>query len=430
MKVSRSFIAITVAFSLAMLPSAIAVDKTSSRSAGPTPTTVVNTILSGAGIPSKTLGINGDFYIDTKNLNLYGPKSKGVWKVSTSLRANEVPVIANVIGEPGAMGQTGAKGATGATGARGETGLQGLQGPQGLQGVQGVQGTKGDNGINGSTGATGTQGVQGTNGDNGTNGAQGIQGLQGLTGAAGTNGLTGAQGLPGLQGATGVTGNAGATGATGGQGAKGDTGLTGAAGGQGSQGAKGDTGLTGATGGQGSQGATGGQGAKGDTGLTGSTGGQGSQGGKGDTGLTGSTGSQGEAGISVSKFVILPLTTFGTGSAGNSATNAFFTTSSSGSYTFEILLSGIIGVSNPMKLYAEIVTGNETIGSQFAVASDAITAVNGVSGRQYGFRIIGAVANVNSGITYSIRIGINDASASIDITFMGRALVNKVGSIG
>ena len=412
MKVSRSFIAITVAFSLAMLPSAIAVDKTSSRSAGPTPTTVVNTILSGAGIPSKTLGINGDFYIDTKNLNLYGPKSKGVWKVSTSLRANEVPVIANVIGEPGAMGQTGAKGATGATGARGETGLQGLQGPQGLQGVQGVQGTKGDNGINGSTGATGTQGVQGTKGDNGTNGAQGIQGLQGLTGAAGTNGLTGAQGLPGLQGATGVTGNAGATGATGGQGVKGDTGLTGA------------------TGGQGSQGATGGQGAKGDTGLTGSTGGQGSQGGKGDTGLTGSTGSQGEAGISVSKFVILPLTTFGTGSAGNSATNAFFTTSSSGSYTFEILLSGIIGVSNPMKLYAEIVTGNETIGSQFAVASDAITAVNGVSGRQYGFRIIGAVANVNSGITYSIRIGINDASASIDITFMGRALVNKVGSIG
>ena len=451
MKVSRSFIAITVAFSLAMLPSAIAVDKTSARSAGPTPTTVVNTILSGAGIPSKTLGINGDFYIDTKNLNLYGPKSKGVWKVSTSLRANEIPVVANVIGEPGAMGQTGAKGATGATGTRGETGLQGLQG---LQGVEGVQGTKGDNGINGSTGATGTQGVQGTKGDNGTNGAQGIQGLQGLTGAAGTNGVTGVQGLPGLQGAMGVTGNAGATGATGGhgakgdtgltgaqglpglqgatggQGAKGDTGLTGATGGQGSQGGKGDTGLTGATGGQGSQGATGGQGAKGDTGLTGAIGGQGSQGGKGDTGLTGSTGSQGEAGISVSKFVILPLTTFGTGSAGNSATNAFFTTSSSGSYTFEILLSGIIGVSNPMKLYAEIVTGNETIGSQFGVASDAITAVNGVSGRQYGFRIIGAVANVNSGITYSIRIGINDASASIDITFMGRALVNKVGSIG
>jgi hypothetical protein len=128
MRINRSLLAITISFSLAMLPSAIAVDKTGSRAAGPTPTTVVNTILSGAGIPSKTLGINGDFYIDTKNLNLYGPKSKGVWKISTSLRANDVPVIANVIGEPGAMGQTGAKGATGATGVRGETGLQGLQG--------------------------------------------------------------------------------------------------------------------------------------------------------------------------------------------------------------------------------------------------------------------------------------------------------------
>ena len=388
MRISRSLLAITISFSLAMLPSAIAVDKSGSKAAGPTPTTVVNTILSGAGIPSKTLGINGDFYIDTKNLNLYGPKSKGVWKVSTSLRAIEVPVIANVIGEPGAMGQTGAKGATGATGARGDTGLQGLQG------LQGVQGTKGENGINGSTGATGTQGVQGTKGDNGTNGAQGIQGLQGLTGAAGTNGLTGVQGLPGLQGlqgSTGLTGNVGATGATG---------------------------------------ATGGQGVKGDNGLTGSAGSQGIQGVKGDTGLTGSTGSQGDAGISVSKFVTLPLTTLATGSAGNSASSIFFTTSTSGSYTFEILLSGIVSVSNPMRLYAEIVIGNETIGSQFAVASDAITAVNGVSGRQYGFRVIGAVANVNPGVTYSIRIGINDASASIDITFMGRALVNKVGSIG
>jgi hypothetical protein len=261
----------------------------------------------------------------------------------------------------------------------------------------------------GATGATGGQGVKGDNGLTGSAGSQGIQGVKGDTGLTGNVGATGGQGL---QGSTGLTGDVGATGATGGQGSQGSTG---------GQGVKGDTGLTGSTGGQG---------VKGDTGLTGSTGGQGIQGVKGDTGLTGSTGSQGDAGISVSKFVTLPLTTLATGSAGNSASSIFFTTSTSGSYTFEILLSGIVSVSNPMRLYAEIVTGNETIGSQFAVASDAITAVNGVSGRQYGFRVIGAVANVNPGVTYSIRIGINDASASIDITFMGRALVNKVGSIG
>jgi hypothetical protein len=110
MKGVRSLTTITLALSLAMLPSAIATEKTSVKAAGPTPTTVVNTILSGPGAPAKTLGINGDFYIDTKNLNLYGPKSKGVWKVTTSLRANEVPVVSNIVGETGAMGQAGPKG--------------------------------------------------------------------------------------------------------------------------------------------------------------------------------------------------------------------------------------------------------------------------------------------------------------------------------
>ena len=115
MKGNRSLVAITLAFSLAMLPSATAVEKKITKAAGPTPITVVNTILSGAGAPAKTLGINGDFYIDTKNLNLYGPKTKGVWKVTTSLRANEVPVVAIVIGKSGAMGPTVPKGDKGAT---------------------------------------------------------------------------------------------------------------------------------------------------------------------------------------------------------------------------------------------------------------------------------------------------------------------------
>ena len=122
-----------------MLPSAIAVEKKSTKAAGPSPTTVVNTILSGAGVPAKTLGINGDFYIDTKNLNLYGPKTKGAWKVTTSLRANEVPVVANVIGESGAMGPTGPKGDKGATGEKGATGDRGATGATGATGPQGIQ---------------------------------------------------------------------------------------------------------------------------------------------------------------------------------------------------------------------------------------------------------------------------------------------------
>jgi hypothetical protein len=58
----------------------------------------------------------------------------------------------------------------------------------------------------------------------------------------------------------------------------------------------------------------------------------------------------------------------------------------------------VVGIPNQMKLYAEIVSGNMAIGNQFTVASDAMSGVNGVSGRQYGFRIMGAVvANVEFG---------------------------------
>lgn len=114
MKANRSLIALALVTSLAILPSASAAEKSSKKAAGPSPTTVVNTILSGAGTPSKTLGINGDFYIDTKNLNLYGPKTKGVWKVTTSLRPKE-PAAASVV-----VGDTGPTGPTGATGPQGD----------------------------------------------------------------------------------------------------------------------------------------------------------------------------------------------------------------------------------------------------------------------------------------------------------------------
>ena len=109
MKGNKSLAAITLALSLAMLPSAIAAPKTTGKAAGPSPTTVVNTILSGSGPPSKSLGINGDFYIDTKNLNLYGPKTKGVWKVTTSLKAKEIATASVVTGEKGATGDKGEK---------------------------------------------------------------------------------------------------------------------------------------------------------------------------------------------------------------------------------------------------------------------------------------------------------------------------------
>jgi hypothetical protein len=356
MKGTRFFVAITLITSLAILPSAIAGDKASNKAAGPSPTTVVNTILSGAGVPSKTLGINGDFYIDTKNLNLYGPKTKGVWKVATSLKSKDVPVVTNVIGESGAMGQTGAKGATG---------------------------------DNGATGATGPQGVPGI---------QGLTGLIGTTGVAGAVGLAGAAGTPGVAGAKG---DAGATGATG---AKGDAGVAGAKGDAGATGAKGDPGVAGA---------------KGETGTTG---------GKGDTG---GAGAQGVAGISVAKFVTLPSATLAITTGDNATSQTFFTADTDGNYTFEVIVAGVVNSSDSFNLNAEIVVGNSAITNQFAIAASANSFANKISGRQYGFTVIGAVANVSAGAIFALRIT-NEfpVSGGTSITFTGRALVNKVGSIG
>ena len=61
-----------------------------------------NTILSGSGAPLNTLGNNGDFYIDTLNYDIYGPKASGAWGVGVSL-----------IGADGAAGPIGPMGPPG-----------------------------------------------------------------------------------------------------------------------------------------------------------------------------------------------------------------------------------------------------------------------------------------------------------------------------
>jgi hypothetical protein len=77
-----------------------------------------STVLNGSGVPSSELGSNGDFYINTINYDIYGPKSSGAWGSATSL-----------VGPTGATGSTGSQGATGATGAQGSTGATGSAGP-------------------------------------------------------------------------------------------------------------------------------------------------------------------------------------------------------------------------------------------------------------------------------------------------------------
>ena len=77
-------------------------------------------VRNGSGVPSSETGSNGDFYINTVNYDIYGPKTAGAWGSATSL-----------IGPTGATGSTGSQGATGAAGTNGTNGATGDTGPAG-----------------------------------------------------------------------------------------------------------------------------------------------------------------------------------------------------------------------------------------------------------------------------------------------------------
>ena len=130
----------------------------------------VNTILSGSGIPSATTGINGDFYIDTKSMNFYGPKKNNRWPIPTSLRGPAGP-----IGPSGIDGKTGASGST----SDGKVGATGAAGPAGIKGDTGATGPAGPKGDTGATGAAGPAGIKGDTGATGATGAKGDAGSGG-----------------------------------------------------------------------------------------------------------------------------------------------------------------------------------------------------------------------------------------------------------
>jgi len=247
---SRNAIALSLALILLTSQGALAAGKTSViiKKAGRATTFTPNTILSGSGVPAKTLGIDGDFYIDIKSANLYGPKTKGAWKLATSLRSVDTRDLSlpasGTDGAAGAKGATGDRGLTGASGSNGATGATGDRGLTGLTGASGSTGATGANGLKGDSGAAGAAGVTGLTGSAGAAGAAGITGAKGDTGDTGAAGITGAKGDTGLTGLTGTNGAAGLTGAAGTPGVKGDTGLTGSAGAAGGTGATGSAGIS------------------------------------------------------------------------------------------------------------------------------------------------------------------------------------------
>jgi hypothetical protein len=196
---NRSRISILLVLAIATsLSTPISFAATKPKAAGRSSTAVINTILNGNGSPSNSLGIDGDFYIDTRSLMISGPKKNGKWPLAKSLQG------ANGVNGIDGKNGTSAKNVTTASTVAGPAGPQGERGDKGIDGLPGANGGAGIDGLPGAAGATGPSGPAGS-------GATGAQGPTGATGPAGS-GATGAQGPTGATGARGETGTVGTTG--------------------------------------------------------------------------------------------------------------------------------------------------------------------------------------------------------------------------
>ena len=393
---------------IACMPMASADAVTKPKAAGRTAASIPNTILSGFGAPSNAIGIDGDFYIDTKNLNIYGPKMKKKWPKAVSLK-----------GTNGLDGTDGKSGSDGKTVTNAST-VAGPSGVQGFQGAPGDIGPKGEQGLRGEVGATGEQGVAGP---------AGAQGSIGLTGAIGIQGPAGfgSQGAPGATGATGAQGPSGATGSQGPSG----SGATGA------QGPAGPTGTNGATGSVGATGSTGSQGATGPTGLTGAQGTSGAAGSTGLTGNVGATGTKGDQGIQgengFSQVTWVPILTWNlsTSTPGAGTASPSFASLAIGK-TYYINIS-VHGVSSKLTGYftAELIPSSTPTYYVMDQSISEANVYNGISSSHtYSFVLHGVITVGASETSFTLRVSDGaGVTTTYPMTLIGKAAFVMVGSI-
>ena len=152
----------------------------------------------GTGAPDSGLGVDGDFYLDLDNSDVYNRVS-GSWAWVANIQGEQGPPGTGS-GTAGSVWWNGTGAPDSGLGVDGDfyldlgngdvynrvsglwtwvANIQGPEGPQGEQGIQGIQGEKGDQGD------PGPQGIQGEKGDQGDPGPQGEQGLVGPEGPPG-----------------------------------------------------------------------------------------------------------------------------------------------------------------------------------------------------------------------------------------------------
>ena len=189
-------------------------------------------LLSGPDDPTTATGNTGDWYINTTDYTLFGPKTSS-WNEGFPLGSGARNSELTVAGFPGTNGNGGGGGTAGTitigtvtTGAPGSSATVTNVGTA-ENAILNFSIPCGDVGATGSIGATGATGPTGATGATGATGPQGLKGDTGDIGATGPTGATGPQGPQGIQGEIGPTGPKGDTGNTGPTGATGATGPAG-----------------------------------------------------------------------------------------------------------------------------------------------------------------------------------------------------------
>ena len=152
-------------------------------------------------------------------------------------------------------------------------------------------------------------------------------------------------------------------------------------------------------------------------------------------GLKGDTGATGPEGPSKVVTISLPTWTLSSSSAGTSSTSAAFGALQTGSYQFEIVVSGRTAgnasLSSRLGLTLQSSDASASLVYDYAYGTGISTSNGSDYFAKYSFTIVGTIQVVSANTNLSITVTDQSTySGGQPLTFGGRALIQFVGAIG
>jgi len=147
--------------------------------------------------------------------------------------------------------------------------------------------------------------------------------------------------------------------------------------------------------------------------------------------VKGDAGAAGSSATSISYFVDLGSWMLATNQNLGPSDSSNFITLEAGSYTFNISVDGTFSPESSVAMYIgmQIIASGGSMDYQ-VFTSDSHTFINSLGRRHYQFMIIGKIVCTSSTTLKLRAVDQFGATSGNFLNFTGKALVNKVGSIG